>query len=54
MMKTYLEEVDMLETRTTELSKAVNWGYWKLGDAYHEFCLVRTQGINAGRLSAPN
>jgi len=42
-MKAILEEVDALESRTIHLSKATNWEYWKLGDAYHKFCLVSTR-----------
>jgi len=43
VMKEILEEVDVLESKTIDQSKATNWEYWKLGDAYHQFCLVSTR-----------
>jgi hypothetical protein len=37
-----LERLDRLEVAQVNLSTAVNWAYYRLGEAWYDFCRVRT------------
>jgi hypothetical protein len=41
-VKRCLERLDHLEDAQVNLSTAVNWAYYRLGEAWYEFCCVRS------------
>jgi hypothetical protein len=40
-VKHCLERLDRLEVAQVNLSTAVNWAYYRLGEAWYDFCCVR-------------
>jgi hypothetical protein len=42
-VKHCLERLDHLEVAQTNLSTAVNWAYFRLGEAWYDFCCVRIE-----------
>jgi hypothetical protein len=46
-VKHCLERLDRLEVAQVNLSTAVNWAYYRLGEAWYDFCCVRI-GLYSG------